>query len=90
MNYPMDHTGAPIRDRSVALTQEQDWELPELTDHTVGWSLFNFIESSGLRAELYNRMNYSDKLGMSYPKAGRGHSWGVEAGGSRNKRRAGG
>ena len=34
-----------------------------LQNHAVGWSLFNFIESSGLRAQLCNGMHYSDRLG---------------------------
>lgn len=37
--------------------------LTELADHAVGWGLFNFIESSGLEAQMHNSMNYSDSLG---------------------------
>jgi hypothetical protein len=69
----MDPTQDPIQDQRAALILEQNWGMPELEDHTVGWSLFNFIESSGLWAQLYNSMNYSDRLGISCHKAGRGH-----------------
>lgn len=50
------------------------WSRLSLQNCTVGWSLFNFIESSGLqRAQLYNGMHYSDRLRISCHKAGGGH-----------------
>jgi hypothetical protein len=48
MDCLMDPTQDPIQDQRAALILEQNWGMPELEDHTVGWSLFNFIESSGL------------------------------------------
>lgn len=74
----MDHPEAPTEDPRVALILGESQESPELAIHTVGWSLFNFIESSGLGAQLYNGMHYSDSLGMSCHKAGGGHLWDVD------------